>query len=117
MTPSNQDAGIPEPIADDAPCPDDVDGDTVRFPGTALYDVVAVDYDGERYCRDCANPKYVKLCKEDPYKIPYGGPVDRGNEVDCPGSACGHCHRRIEDLTVLHYDDVCLPGSCPEIDN
>jgi hypothetical protein len=109
---------IPEPIADNAPTPDQFDaGEEVHHPGTSLTDVVAVDYDGERYCRECANPEYVRLCKDAPRQIPHGGPVDRGSEVDCPGSTCGHCLRRIADMTVLHYDGVCQPDSCPEMDS
>lgn len=107
---------IPSPVADDAPDPEQFDpGEGVRTPGTGLYDVVAVDHDGARYCLECANPEYVALCKDDPRQIPYGGPVERGSEVDCPGSACDHCLRRIEDMTVLHYDGVCDPFSCPDM--
>lgn len=108
------DDSIPHPVADDAPSPGEV-GDEVRTPGTATFDVVAVDHDGGRYCMECANPEYVDLCKGDPRQIPYGGPVDRGSEVDCPGSACDNCHRRIVDMTVLHYGDVCDPFSCPDM--
>lgn len=107
---------IPSPVADDAPDPDDFDaGETVEYPGTSTTDVVAVDFDGGRYCRECANPEYVELCRESPRSIPYGGPVERGSEVDCPGTACDHCLRRIADMTVLHYDDVCDPFSCPDM--
>lgn len=107
---------IPNPVADDAPDPDQFDtGDEVHIPGSGITDVVAVDYDGGRYCLECANPDYVELCKDDPRQIPFGGPVDRGSEVDCPGSACDHCHRRIADMTVLHYGDVCDPFSCPDM--
>jgi hypothetical protein len=106
---------IPNPVAADAPSPDDVDSETVRTPGTSLSDVVAVDHDGARYCMECANPAYVELCREDPRQIPYGGPVDRGSEVDCPGSSCDNCLRRIGDMSILHYDAVCDPFSCPDM--
>lgn len=106
----------PDPIAPDAPTPEEADGDTVRVPGTRLGDVVAVTHDGEVLCLDCAAEDYVDLCRDDPRQIPYGGPVDRGTEWDCPGPTCGNCHRRIESVTVLHYDGVCQPGWCDEID-
>lgn len=107
---------LPNPVADDAPDPDDVDGDTVdatvRIGGERY---VGADYDGSRYCAECVNIEYLRLGVEDPYQIPYGGPVPEGSEVDCPGSACDHCHRRIEGMTVLHYDAVCDPWSCPDM--
>jgi hypothetical protein len=107
---------IPNPVADDAPRPDQFDaGETVSHPGKSLTDIVAVDHDGMRFCRECAAPEYVEFCRDDPRKLPAGGPVDRGAEVDCPGHACDHCGRRIADMTVLHYDGVCHPATCPEM--
>lgn len=103
---------IPSPVADDAPGPDEFD--LPEQVNSTAHGLVAVDFDGERYCMECANPEYVALARSDPRQIPYGGPVDRGAEVDCPGHACGHCHRHIGGMTLLHYDGVCHPDSCPK---
>lgn len=108
-----EDNEIPEPVADDAPDPDQFEaGETVN---TTMRNLCAVDYDGARYCMDCANPEYVDLARSEPRRIPYGGPVPTGSEVDCPGHACDHCHRRIGDMVILHYGDVCDPFSCPDM--
>jgi hypothetical protein len=104
---------IPPVVRDDAPEPGDFGDGAVA--DTTRDGLCAVDYDGGRYCLDCANPEYVELCKGDPRQIPYGGPVPVGSEVDCPGSACDNCLRMIDEMTVLHYDSVCQPGSCPEL--
>lgn len=105
---------MPDPIAADAPSPDDVDGETVSayrmIDGTRW---IGADYDGARYCIECINEEYLRYGIEDPYRIPYGGPYRFGAEVDCPGSACDHCHRRLEHETILHYDGVCQPDWCP----
>lgn len=104
---------IPDPVRTDAPSPDEFDrGESVDVP-LRPDSLIAVDFDGERYCMECANPEYVELCNDDPRKIPYGGPVPRGSEVDCPGSSCGNCLRMIEGFTILHYDGVC-GEYCPE---
>lgn len=109
---------IPDPIAADAPTPDTVDGDTVREPGTGLHDTVAVTHDGAVYCIECAAEEYVSLADRDPRQIPYGGPVLRSHEWDCPGPSCGNCHRRIASVNILHYGDVCgeycTRGGTPE---
>lgn len=104
---------LPEPVADDAPTPEETTSDTVREPGTGLYDIVAVTHDGAAYCLECANPEYVDLCRENPRQIPYGGPIDRGTDWDCPGPSCDHCHRRITSVNILHYDGVCRSDWCP----
>lgn len=100
---------IPNPIAEDAPDPQEFEpGETVdatiRINGRRY---AGADYDGERHCADCVNVEYLKLGIEDPYQIPFGGPLPAGAEVDCPGSSCGNCHRRISQMTTLHYDGVC----------
>ena len=108
---------IPDVLADDAPTPEDVDSDVVEsyvLIGGRRW--IGADYDGERYCIECVNEEYLRYGIEDPYRIPYGGPYPFGAEVDCPGSSCGHCLRRIGHETVLHYDGVCHPDSCSEID-
>jgi hypothetical protein len=104
-----------DPIADDAPTPDDFeDGETAdTVYRTSRRRLIAVDFDGGRYCIDCASEEYIELCLGDPREIPYGGPVPEGSEVDCPGSSCDHCLRKIEGETILHYDDVC-GEYCPE---
>jgi hypothetical protein len=103
---------IPVPVADDAPTPDQFDLPS-EAPDLFAGDLAAVTHDGEVFCLECANPEYVDLCNEDPRQIPYGGPVLRSGEWDCPGPSCGHCFRRIAHLTVLHYDGVCKPATCP----
>jgi len=107
---------IPDPIADDAPTPDEVDSDSVdrsvRIQGQRW---IGATHDGEVYCLDCISEEYLRFGIEDPYQIPYGGPYPLGTEVDCPGSSCGHCLRRLEGATVLHYDGVCDPFSCPDM--
>jgi hypothetical protein len=113
---STDDDDVPEPIATHAPAPDEVDGDEVRVPGTGLYDTVAVTHDGVVICMECASEAYVALATSDPYAIPYGGPVRRSAEWDCPGPSCDHCRRRIASVTVLHYDGVCQPEYCDQID-
>lgn len=105
---------MPDPIAADAPSPDDVEGDTVseyvHIDGTRW---IGADYDGARYCIECINLDYLRYGIQDPYRIPYGGPNRYGAEVDCPGSSCDHCHRHIANETILHYDGVCRPDWCP----
>jgi len=101
---------LPDPVSDDAPDPEQV-GETVRRPGRALWDVVAVSYDGRVLCRQCASTQYLTLCRTEPERIPHGGPIDRGTEWDCPGPVCDHCRRRIESVSVLHGE--CDPTACP----
>jgi hypothetical protein len=36
-------------------------------------------------------------------------------EWDCPGANCAHCGIGL-DVRVIHYDSVCQPDWCPEID-
>lgn len=103
---------IPDPVRDDAPEHDQFD--LPEQVDTRQYGLVAVDYNGERYCMECANPEYVDLARREPREIPYGGPVPEGTEVDCPGHSCGHCHRHIGGMILLHYDGVCYPDSCPK---
>lgn len=90
---------VPDPIADDAPNPEDFEDDaTVRTPGTKLYDVVAYDYDGDRYCPECISEEYARLARHDPYQIPAGGAVDRGNAAEGRiAHECGNCRRIIEE--------------------
>ena len=99
---------IPHVLSDDAPTPATAEGDTVDT--VIVIDgrrYVGADYDGERYCADCINEEYLRYGVEDPYQIPYGGPLPEGFENDCPGHACGNCLRHIEGQTLLHYDGVC----------
>lgn len=105
------DTDIPDPVSDDAPEPSP--GESVRAVRDGL---IAADHDGARYCMECANPDYVELCREDPYAIPYGGPVPDGAKADCPGYACDHCLRSIEGFDLLHYGGVCHPDTCPQMD-
>jgi len=108
--------GIPHVLSDDAPTPATAEGDTVDT--VIVVDgrrYVGADYDGERYCADCINEEYLRYGVEDPYQIPYGGPLPEGFENDCPGHACGNCLRHIEGQTLLHYDGVCHPESCPDM--
>lgn len=108
--------GIPHPLDEEAPTPETAEGDTVDTVITidgGRY--VGADYNGERYCADCINEEYLRYGVEDPYRIPYGGPLPEGFESDCPGHACGNCLRHIEGQTLLHYDSVCDPHSCPEM--
>jgi hypothetical protein len=106
---------VPDPIADNAPDPEEV-GETVTEPGTHLTDVVAHTHDGRVICTECVSDDYAQLSRSDPRQIPYGGPVDRGTEWDCPGPVCDHCRRRITTVTVLHYDGVCQPRTCPQLE-
>ena len=107
---------MPRPLDPDAPSPDEAEGDsvdrTVRLKGGRY---IGATYDGDVYCLDCINLDYLRYGIEDPYQIPYGGPYPLGTEVDCPGSTCGNCLRRIEGTTVLHYDGVCDPHSCSDM--
>lgn len=107
---------IPHVLAEDAPTPESAEGDsvatTIRVAGRRY---VGADYDGARYCAECINPEYLEYGVDDPYQIPYGGPLPEGFEVDCPGASCGNCLRRIEGATVLHYDGVCHPDSCSDM--
>ena len=108
--------GIPHVLSEEAPTPETAEGDTVDT--VIVIDgrrYVGADYDGERYCADCINEEYLRYGVEDPYRIPYGGPLPEGFESDCPGHACGNCLRHIEGQTLLHYDSVCDPHSCPEM--
>lgn len=107
----NDHADVPEPIADDAPNPDESGPDATV--GAEYRGQIAFDYDGDRYCVECISQEYADLALKDPYQIPYGGPVPSGAEVDCPGYGCGHCLRKIEGFTLLHYDGVC-GENCPE---
>lgn len=108
--------GMPHVLDEEAPTPETAEGDTVdtvlRINGRRY---VGADYNGERYCADCINEEYLRYGVEDPYRIPYGGPLPEGFEVDCPGHACGNCLRHIEGQTLLHYDSVCDPHSCPDM--
>jgi hypothetical protein len=36
-------------------------------------------------------------------------------EWDCPGARCGHCAIKL-NVRVIHYDAVCQPDTCPNID-
>lgn len=36
-------------------------------------------------------------------------------EWDCPGANCGHCGIQL-DVRVIHYDGVCQPDTCPQMD-
>jgi len=36
-------------------------------------------------------------------------------EWDCPGAFCGHCAVQL-DVRVIHYDGVCEPDRCPEME-
>lgn len=115
MTPDTPEA-IPHVLAEDAPTPETAEGDTVDAVitiGGRRY--VGADYDGERYCAECINEEYLRFGVEDPYRIPYGGPLPEGFESDCPGHACSNCLRQIEGQTLLHYDGVCHPDSCPDM--
>lgn len=115
MTPATRGPDdMPDPIAADAPSPDEAEGETVsRYVTINGSRYIGATYDGGVYCMECTNVEYLRYGIEDPYRIPYGGPYPFGTEVDCPGSACDHCHRRLEHTTVLHYDGVCHPDSCP----
>ena len=107
---------MPRPLDPDAPSPDEAEGDSVEK--SILLNgrrYIGATYDGDVYCVECINLAYLKYGIEDPYRIPYGGPYPLGTEVDCPGSSCGNCLRRIEGTTVLHYDGVCDPHSCPDM--
>ena len=116
MTDHTDPEDMPRPLDPDAPSPDEAEGDSIdrsiRLSGQRY---IGATYDGDVYCLDCINLAYLKYGIEDPYRIPYGGPYPLGTEVDCPGSSCGHCPRRIEGTTVLHYDGVCDPHSCPDM--
>ena len=108
--------GIPHVLSEEAPTPETAEGDTVDT--VIIIDgrrYVGADYDGERYCAECINEEYLRYGVEDPYRIPYGGPLPEGFESDCPGHACGNCLRQIEGQTLLHYDGVCHPDSCPDM--
>jgi|APHM01.1.fsa_nt_gi hypothetical protein len=115
ITQNSEASDVPDPVADDAPEPEEV-GDTVSVPGSALYDVVAYTSDGLVYCTECTAEDYARKAREEPREIPAGGVVDRGAEWDCPGPACDHCHRRITSVSILHYGGVCQPRTCPEIE-
>jgi len=68
--------------------------------GSKLYDIVAYDFDGDRYCPDCVSAEYQDLCFNSASDIPAGGPVNRGTEVDYVAT-CGHCGITISDLAVI----------------
>lgn len=105
---------MPPVLDPDAPDPETAEGDDVdskvRIDGSWW---IGADYDGARYCLDCINEDYLRYGIEDPYRIPYGGPLPLGTEVDCPGHACDNCHRHLAGQTLLHYDGVC-GEYCPE---
>jgi hypothetical protein len=113
------DGYVPDVLRPDAPTPDTAAGETVGFTYTTTdgMELIAVDHNGERYCIDCATMEYIREAHHNPDIIPAGGAVREGAEVDCPGSTCGHCHRRIRRFTVLHYDGVCQPETCPQMDS
>ena len=116
MTDYSDPEDMPRPLDPDAPSPDEAEGDSIdrsiRLSGQRY---IGATYDGDVYCLDCINLDYLKYGIEDPYRIPHGGPYPLGTEVDCPGSYCGNCLRQIEGVTVLHYDAVCHPDSCPDM--
>jgi len=61
-------------------------------------EIVAYDYDGERFCVDCAHNHDEIDCERwhnDPYSVPYGGSVERrhmhdtDHEYHCGNPECG----------------------------
>jgi len=70
-------------------------GSTITIDGT---EVVAFDYDGERFCVDCAG-EHEQIDRErfhrDPYSVPYGGSVQRrhlhdtDHDYHCGNPECG----------------------------
>lgn len=105
--------GVPPHLDDEAPTPAEADGDEVDAVATIegrRYG--AADFQGARYCIDCANRDYVEFGHHHPRAIPYGGPVEEGGETDCPGHGCDHCHRLITSLDVIHYAGTCQPQTC-----
>ena len=109
---------IPDVIAADAPTPETAASGAVRTTYTTDdgATLVAADCDGGRYCIECASEAYIERAHDDPRTIAFGGVVPEGAAVDCPGSTCGHCLRRIRGFTVLHYDGACQPATCPRME-
>ena len=110
---------IPDVVADDAPTPETAAGEAVGITYTTDdgTELIAVDRDGERYCIECASEAYIERAYHRPRSIAFGGAVPEGSEVDCPGHSCGNCHRRVRGFTVLHYEGVCQPEYCPQMDS
>lgn len=95
-----------------------------KLPGVAG---VYVERHADVFCPDCApdvvGQEIYERVKSESVGYDHDRTDELGNvaavlaseEADCPGMSCGGCGIRL-DTRVLHYEGVCRPDWCPEID-
>jgi hypothetical protein len=93
-------------------------------PGVAA---VYMEHKADVFCETCATDilgeELFQQLKEDDLGYDHPKADELGNvaavlsteEWDCPGAFCGHCGIQL-DVRVIHYDAVCQPDLCPQID-
>lgn len=79
------------------------------------------------FCQTCARgilgDELLEQLKEDALGYDHPKADELGNvaavlsseEWDCPGARCGHCGIQL-DVHVIHYDGVCQPDTCPQME-
>jgi hypothetical protein len=93
-------------------------------PGVAA---VYMEHEADVFCEQCARgilgDELLERLKEDNLGYDHPKSDELGNvaavlsteEWDCPGARCGHCGIEL-DVRVIHYDGVCHPDTCPEVE-
>jgi len=94
------------------------------WPGVAA---VHMEHHADVFCQTCARDilgdDLFEQLKQDDLGYDHPKADELGNvavvlsdeEWDCPGSDCGHCGIPL-DVRVIHYDGVCQPDTCPQMD-
>lgn len=88
---------------------------------------VYMEHHADVFCKTCAKDilgeELFQDLKQDDLGYDHPMADELGNvaavlsteEWDCPGANCGHCGISL-DVRVIHYDGVCQPDTCPEMD-